>query len=82
MKIKIKPDIAISETGLIFNPRTGESFTINPVGMDLIKLIRQGRSPEEIKKIMLDDYDTDAENFDKDYSEFLLLLRGYNLLEE
>ena len=36
--------LAVSETGFAFDPRTGQSFTINHTGIAALELLRQGRS--------------------------------------
>jgi hypothetical protein len=82
MKIRIKPEIAVSESGLLFNPRTGESFSVNPIGLDMVKLIKSGKGPEQIREEILLKYDTDAGTFERDYSDFILIMRSNHLLEE
>jgi len=39
--MKIRPNIAISENGFIFNPDTGESFTVNPIGREIIRISKE-----------------------------------------
>jgi hypothetical protein len=82
MKIKIKADIAVSETGLVFNPRTGESFSVNPMGLELLKLIRQGMDSTRLREIVLAGYDTDPDTFDRDLEDFLLTLVQHHLADE
>ncbi|MFH0895895.1 MAG: PqqD family protein [Bacteroidota bacterium] len=79
--MKIKKDIAISETGFIFNPSTGESFSVNYMGAEIISRMKEGLSFEEIKKEILEKFQTDEDTFEKDYNDYMNLLRGYNLLE-
>jgi len=79
--MKIKKNIAISESGYVFNPSTGESFTVNPIGIELIHMIRDERSYEEISKTMLAKYAADADTFEKDYHDFIGVLKLYLLLE-
>jgi hypothetical protein len=79
--MKIKKNIAISESGYVFNPSTGESFTVNPIGIELIHMIRDERSYEEISKTMLAKYAADADTIEKDYHDFIGVLKLYLLLE-
>lgn len=36
--------LAISETGFIFDPQTGQSFTVNATGLLVLDLLKQGIS--------------------------------------
>lgn len=79
--MKIKKNIAISESGYVFNPSSGESFTVNPIGIELVNMIREEKSYEEITKTVLAKYNTDNDTFEKDYQDFIGLLKSYQLLE-
>lgn len=79
--MKIKKNIAISESGYVFNPSSGESFTVNPIGIELVNMIRDEKSYEEISKNILSRYSTDLDTFEKDYLDFIGLLKLYLLLE-
>ncbi len=79
--MKIKKNIAISESGYVFNPSSGESFTVNPIGIELVNMIRDEKSYEEISRTMLAKYNTDNDTFEKDFQDFIGLLKSYQLLE-
>ena len=38
----LKKDIALSDTGVVFNPATGDSFSVNAVGLELLRLLQSG----------------------------------------
>ncbi len=78
--MKIKENIAISESGYLFNPSTGESFIVNPLGMELLQLIKKGNSFEEISKEILARFSVDSATFEKDYHDFLHQLRQFLLI--
>ena len=42
--MEIKKNIAISETGFVFDPSTGDSFTLNAVGLEIIGFLRGGEN--------------------------------------
>ncbi len=46
--MKIKPNIAVSDSGFVFNPDTGESFTVNPIGVEIINLLKESNNTSEI----------------------------------
>lgn len=79
--MKIRSNIALSESGFVFNPNTGESFTLNPVGQELFGLIRDGLDFEEIRSKFLEDYDVEENIFEKDFEDFLHLLNAYQMTE-
>jgi len=80
--MKLRKNVAISETGFLFNPSTGDSYSINPIGMDIVHMMHEGKPKEEIKKRIMSDYVCDESTFEKDYYDFTLMLRNYKLLEE
>jgi hypothetical protein len=80
--MKINKNIAVSETGFVFNPGSGESFTVNTTGTELLNLIIKEKTYEEIKDFFLLKYDTNLSTFDQDYQDFVDLLQKYNLLTE
>lgn len=79
--MKIRTNIALSESGFIFNPNTGESFTLNPVGQELFGLFRDGKKYEEIKDHFLNNFDVEESIFDKDYEDFVHMLNSYQMIE-
>ncbi len=79
--MKINKNIAISDSGFLLNPSTGESFTLNPVGIKVLNMIKRGDEYSEIEKEIMEEYDVSRSMFDKDYQDFLGLMQQYNLLE-
>lgn len=78
--MQLNRNIAVSETGFIFNPSSGDSFSVNPVGQDVIRLLKEGKNREEITSALVEKYATDAASVDKDMDDFLVMLRNYQLL--
>ena len=79
--MKLNKNIAISETGLLFNPITGESFTVNPIGVEILNLMKEDKSSGEISRIILENYTSDPVTFEKDYQDFLGMLQHYKLID-
>lgn len=77
--MKIKQDIAVSDSGFVFNPATGESFSINPIGKEILNLTRENKSKEEIISILTAKYQTDADTAEKDMQDFFEMLKMYSL---
>ncbi len=79
--MKLRKNVAVSEAGLLFNPVTGESYSVNPIGVEIINLLREEKSPEEISKFVLEKFATDKSTFEKDFHDFIGILEHNNLLE-
>ena len=78
--IKIKKDIAVSETGFLFDPNTGESFTLNKTGKLIFKLLAEENEPESISKIVEEQYDIDNQTAQRYVDEFIMMLQQFNLI--
>ena len=80
--MRIKSNVAISASGLIFNPETGESFTVNPMGAEIINFLKQGDDREAVAAKIIDRYNIDKTSFEKDFEDFTALLQNYLLIED
>jgi hypothetical protein len=77
--MKITEEIKISDNGFVFNSNTGDSFNLNPIGLEMIKLIKDNYSFEEIRNSFLEKYDVDDLTFEKDFYEFCALLKHHQI---
>lgn len=80
--MQIKKNIAVSESGFVFNPTTGDSYSINQVGQEILAYLGEDKSPGEITGLMTEVYDIDAQSFEKYFYDFISMLKQYELLEE
>lgn len=79
--MNIKKDVAVSDSGFVFNPSTGESYSVNPIGMEIIKQFRENKSGKEIIDYVVENYHADATTVDKDLNDFMEMLKLYSLTE-
>ena len=79
-KMKIPEEVKISDNGFVFNSKTGDSFSLNPFGLELIKNIQQEKELETLKKEMTGKYDVDDLTFEKDFYEFCALLKHHQII--
>ncbi|PKP31856.1 MAG: HPr-rel-A system PqqD family protein [Bacteroidetes bacterium HGW-Bacteroidetes-16] len=79
--MKINKHIAVSDSGFVFNPVTGESFTANPMGIEIIEMLKKEQTVEEIHAAVLDKYHTDNTTVEKDVAEFFELLKNFSLID-
>lgn len=79
--MKIKPNIAISQNGFVFDPSTGDSFSLNETGIEIIEMMKQNLQETEIKSAILEKYDIDGFNLDRFYLDFVSMLKQFNLVD-
>lgn len=72
--------IAINDEGFLFDPLTGESFTVNQTGLEIIKGLKEGKSEEEIIEYLTENFEIDKETAKRDFTDFIEKLRSYKLL--
>jgi hypothetical protein len=74
----LKKNIAVSKSGFIFNPSTGDSYTVNQIAAEILELLKENKSLDDIKQGILKNYEVDEKSLDEDLTDFsghLLQLR-------
>lgn len=79
--MKIRKNIAVSDTGFVFDPSTGESFTVNETGQEILNLLKKEKSYDEIAAAITTRYDIDRSGFEKYYQDFIEMLNHYHLID-
>ena len=80
--MKIKKNVAISDSGFIFNPDTGESFTANPMAVEILEMTRDDKDRQDICEAILEKYNIDRVTLEKDYNDFIAMLQRFQLIQE
>ena len=80
--MNIKKNIALSDSGFVFNPSTGDSFSTNPIGLEIIKMLKEGKPQADIKSYILKTYATDEAAFEKDFYDFVNQLQKNKLTDQ
>ena len=80
--MKIKKNIAVSETGFVFDPVTGDSFSLNDTGKEIFELLKSNKTPSEITKHITGGYNIDEPTFERYFYDFVEILKFYHLLED
>ena len=78
----INKNIAISESGFIFNPSTGDSFSTNHLGQDIIRLLQSEKSWEEVIHSLQEKFSVDKQTIENDLGDFLYMLKTYQIIKE
>jgi len=79
--MKLRKNIAISESGFVFDASTGDSFSLNEPGKEIMELMARGSTNEDITKWITSRYDINQESFERYLEDFTGMLRQYQLLE-
>ncbi|MCK5219642.1 PqqD family protein [bacterium] len=72
--------LALSDEGFVFDPLTGESFTVNPTGLTILRGLKADRSLESIGREISDQFEALPEETERDITDFIHHLRTYHLL--
>ncbi len=75
----IKKNIAISDSGFLFNPSTGDSYSMNQTGKTILELLKGGQSDTEIVEHITQHYMIDKDSVEKDLYDFKNMLENYKL---
>ncbi len=79
--MKLRDNIAVSESGFVFNPVNGESFTVNETGAQILNLMSKSKSEDEIKEILISEFNADEVTIEKDLQDFMDNLNRYQLID-
>ncbi len=79
--MQVNKNIAISDSGFIFNPSSGDSFSANPIGLEIIRILKEGKSKDAILGELQEKYTVDASTLEKDVNDFLQMLSMHQLIQ-
>lgn len=72
--------LAINKEGFVFDPATGDSYSVNSVGLTILELLVAGMTAEEIAGEIAARYDVTREEVARDVDDFIDHLRVYRLV--
>ena len=74
-------DVAISDSGFLFDPVTGLTFSVNPVGRFMLEQLRDGLDGPAVVDALKDAFDiNDRDDLTRDLKEFVRLLKEQGIL--
>jgi len=73
--------LVIKDEGFVFDPHSGESFTLNKIGLLVLRGLMEGKRAEYIASDISDHFFIDMRESAADVRDFLEQLRALNLLE-
>ncbi len=72
--------LAISDTGFIFDPVTGDSFNANAPGVEIINYLKSGKEIPEIHDLLHGEYDVSSQELEADILDFIRSLKNHYLI--
>ena len=79
--MRLKRNIAVSESGFIFDPSTGESYSLNSQGVEILGMLKESKSLTEIINYFIAEYEVDKEDFERYLADFTGMLKQFKLVE-
>jgi PqqD family protein of HPr-rel-A system len=74
-------DLAVSDSGFLFDPLSGATFTVNPSGRTILEGLKAGSGRDEIATTLEQSYQLGASaDTRRDVDEFIQMLRQNDLL--
>ncbi len=74
-------NLAISDSGFIFDPTSGATFTLNPTGLTVLLALRDGLSLSGIVARLSERFELLAGDAREDVLDFVQMLRQHGLLQ-
>ena len=69
--------LAMSDSGFVFDPVNGDSFTVNPSGLTVLRLLKDGQSLTDVLDHVGKEYKVDSRRAERDILDFIVQLRKY-----
>jgi PqqD family protein of HPr-rel-A system len=75
-------DLAISDSGFVFDPWSGATFSLNATGLAVLRLLKDGLRDDELLAALDERFDVRDGDLRRDVDEFLGLLARHELFDE
>ena len=80
MELKKLRNLAIAESGYIFDPASGHSYTANETAVFIINELKHEKNSEEICESLCDEYDIDENSAENDIMRVIEQLQANFLI--
>ncbi len=78
--MKINNNISVSKSGFVFDSRSGDSYSLNGTAREIMELLMEGRSEEDINEYFVTKYHVDANLFSRHFDDYIQVLSHYNIV--
>jgi PqqD family protein of HPr-rel-A system len=72
-------ELAVSESGFVFDPYSGGTFTLNATGQVILRALQEGLAPASIVTRLRAEFDQAPARIEDDVQDFLRTLQEYGL---
>ncbi|MDX8394470.1 MAG: PqqD family protein [Mariprofundales bacterium] len=69
--------LALNDSGFVFDPVNGRSFTANSIGLFVLRELQKGHDMAAMLDIITDEFDVDARTAERDITDFASQLRKF-----
>lgn len=73
-------NLALSESGFLFDTRTGATYSVSKTGTFLLKELIAGATPTSLPERLIETYEVDHLTASRDVERFLFRLRDLGIL--
>ncbi|MBX3723993.1 MAG: HPr-rel-A system PqqD family peptide chaperone [Turneriella sp.] len=80
MELNKLKNLALSETGFLFDPATGNTFTLNESAIFILNALKQGLQQRQIAEALTTDFEVSPAQALEDVSDALLQLKEVGLI--
>ncbi|MBP7281650.1 MAG: HPr-rel-A system PqqD family peptide chaperone [Leptospiraceae bacterium] len=74
MALDALKNLAVSDTGFVFDPTTGNTYTLNETALTIVRLLKQDKTKEEILQSIISEYEVDTDEIERDFSDLVIQL--------
>ncbi len=68
-------EIAVSDTGFVFDPSTGQTFLLNKTGLRIVRMLQEGYEIEKTIGALEDEFEITQKDALEDLKEFVSLMK-------
>lgn len=79
--MNIDKNVTVSDSGFVFNSTTGESFSVNPIGIEIIDLLNKNNTLSEISLYLNSKYNADILTIENEVTAFIHSLMQNSLID-
>lgn len=72
--------LAISDSGFIFDPVTGHSFTTNEIGIQILERLKKNLEKDDLVEEICNIYDVNPDEMEQDVEDFINNLKNNHLI--
>jgi len=72
--------LAISDSGFIFDPSSGDAFNTNDTGVHIINLLKEGKDFNELMDILIEEYEVSEDELEADLLDYIQTLKNYHMV--